>query len=127
MTGENWVRTWENGGDYIESVDGIMWGTGALPRPWHKCGPQTRGWLGLDYTERCNCGATRFSNSPWMHKNETRQGRKRQRRDEKAPKEQVTCRQCGTGYEAVSGSAIARARQCNRCWADALVAGRGAS
>lgn len=119
-----WVRTYENGIDYSESLDGVIWADAPLPRRWHRCTPQTRGWLGANYTERCACGATRLrASGPWIYKNETRKGRKRQRREERAPKETVTCRKCGSTYEAVAGSLIAQQRLCTQCWAKRFVAG----
>ena len=121
--GLEWVRTYEHDCDYIESVGGIAWQDAPLPYRWHRCRPQTRGWFGLNYTERCACGATRLDGryGNWMEKNQTRRHRARDRRDERAPKETVTCRVCSKPYEAVAGSAIARERLCTDCWADRLV------
>jgi len=117
-----WVRTYEHDGNYVESVDGIAWADAPLPYPWHHCRPQTRGWMGRGYVERCACGATRLSSrGPWIEKNQTRRHRKRARRDTRAPKETVTCRVCVQPYEVVAGSAIARERLCSDCWADQLV------
>lgn len=119
---ESWVRTYEHGGDYIESLGGVLWADVPLPYPWHHCKAQTRGWFSLNYTERCACGATRYgAREPWIEKNETRHLRARERRDARAPKETVTCRDCGEPYEAVAGSRIARERLCSTCWADHLV------
>jgi hypothetical protein len=36
MTAE-WVRTYENGTDYIESLGGVMWHKATLPLRWHRC------------------------------------------------------------------------------------------
>jgi hypothetical protein len=119
-----WVRTYENGADYIESLGGAAWSAGEPPQPWHRCRAQTRGRREGDYIERCRCGAMRLNHGPWAERNRTRQDRLRARRDGRAPKEQVTCRECGQPYEAVAGSAIAAERQCNGCWADHLVRGR---
>lgn len=41
----------------IWHTDGIQWWEAKIPRRWHKCKPQTQGWLGLDFIERCACGA----------------------------------------------------------------------
>jgi hypothetical protein len=120
MTG--WVRTYEHDADYIEAIDGISWSDAPLPPRLHLCFPQTRGWFSLNYTERCACGAIRLSaHGPWMEKNQTRRGRTRQRRDAKAPREAVTCAECGQPYEAITGSLMARERLCDRCWGDRLV------
>jgi hypothetical protein len=119
-----WVRTYEKDLDYIESIGGVMWGDGPLPYPWHRCEPQTRGWMGLNYTERCNCGAIRLSTrGPWMERNSTRQDRKRRRREAKMPRVQVTCLDCGSTYEAIEGSRQAAGRMCTTCWGDKFVKG----
>ncbi len=70
----NWVRTFEGEYfDYIESIDGIDWADAPLPPRLHECKPQTRGWIGLFYAERCACGAVRLgTHRPWMEKNQTR-------------------------------------------------------
>jgi len=121
-----WVRTFENGADYIESLGGIAWADVPLPYPWHHCKPQTRGWFGLSYTERCACGAARLDGrGPWMEKNQTRRSRARQRRDERAPKETVACGICDKPYEAVAGSRQARERLCTSCWGDLLIRDHG--
>src|ERR1022692_3959607 len=88
----NWVRTHESATTRIESLDGIEWGNGDPPRRWHRCRPQTRGWIGPDYTERCNCGAARMDPSGlWIHRNETRTARKKQQREDALPRVTVTC------------------------------------
>jgi hypothetical protein len=77
-----WVRTWENGSDWIECLDGITRGDGRLPGWFHRCSPQARGRMNGDYVERCNCGAIRDEPSgPWMRRNETRIMRRRTFRD----------------------------------------------
>jgi hypothetical protein len=120
---ETWIRTYENDGDYIESLGDVSWGDAPLPYLWHHCKPQTRGWFGLNYTERCACGATRLSaRGAWLNKNETRRGRRKQQQDAKAPKVMVNCHACGRLYEAIVGSHIAREGLCNDCWAQRLVA-----
>jgi hypothetical protein len=120
---ENWVRTFENGLDYLESLDGVLWADAPLPYPWHHCQPQTRGLIGLNYTERCACGAIRMSaRGPWVEKNQTRRHRAKARRDARAPKETVTCDQCGASYEAVAASPMARERLCTSCWGERFVA-----
>ena len=124
---ETWIRTYENGADFIESIDGIDWADAPLPYPWHKCWPQTRGWFGLNYTERCACGATRLDgrHGHWMEKNQTRSARKTRRPEAKRPRVQVTCGWCGKSYEAADGTAKAREKLCNECWAKQLVREHG--
>lgn len=77
-TDVQWVRRdFGNGLDYLESIDDVLWADAPLPPRLHRCRPQTRGWVGLDYVERCACGAARMSSrAPWVNKNETRQARK---------------------------------------------------
>jgi hypothetical protein len=123
MTAAKWVRTYEHGPDYSESIDGIEWPDAPLPPRWHHCRAQTRGWFAsYGYIERCPCGAARLSvHGPWMEKNQTRRQRAQKRRDDRAPRETVTCRICGQPYEAVAGSPIAGEQRCSSCWGDWLV------
>ena len=73
MKAPNWVRTYENGPDYIESAGGIDWCDAPLPRRFHRCRTQTRGWLRFSYVERCACGATRLRPGKfWIGRNERR-------------------------------------------------------
>jgi len=75
---ETWVRTYDNGTDYIESLGGVDWGDGTIPRRWHRCRAQTRGQVQGGYTERCNCGASRPSKRGlWVGRNETRRDQTR--------------------------------------------------
>jgi hypothetical protein len=129
-TATRWVTTHKHGEGLrqttIEDLDGVSWHDAPLPSRWHHCKPQTRGWIGLNYTERCACGAIRLSaRDPWMEKNQTRHGRARQRRDERAPKETVTCAICGQPYEAIAGSVKASERLCTDCWAKRLMREHG--
>jgi hypothetical protein len=122
MTALEWVRTWEHNGNYTESIGGVDWHDAPLPYPWHQCFPQTRGWIGLTYVERCACGAIRGSTrGRWSERNQTRRDRRRQRRDAKAAKETVTCQECGQPYEAIAGSRKAHEQLCTSCWADRLI------
>lgn len=55
---------------YLEHRDGIDWLY--APKPWrfHRCRPQTRGWVGWDHVQRCACGAIRLREDyPWMDRN----------------------------------------------------------
>jgi hypothetical protein len=52
-----------------EHLDGIPWYDAPIPRRWHRCKAQTRGWYKLDYVERCACGAT-YIMGGWVRKNE---------------------------------------------------------
>jgi hypothetical protein len=118
-----WVRTFQNGPEYVESLGGVMWSNAPLPLPWHRCRPQTRAWLGLDYVERCPCGAARMSpDGPWLERNQTRKSRARRRREARLPRVQVTCRECGKAYEAGEGTRTAAQRLCSGCWAKEFVA-----
>jgi hypothetical protein len=76
----NWVCTFENDGDYMESIEGILWADAPLPRKRHHCTPQTRGWFGVSYVERCACGAIRGSRYvDWEEKNRARKDRRKNR------------------------------------------------
>lgn len=63
----------------IEDLDGIDWLDAPTPSLFHRCKPQTKGWMGgVRYIQRCACGATRLSErGPWIGKNETRIARLR--------------------------------------------------
>jgi hypothetical protein len=66
-----WVRTYENGLNYSESLGGVVWAEAPVPARWHRCQPQTRGRIGPDYIERCACGAIRDGAcGPWARKND---------------------------------------------------------
>jgi hypothetical protein len=120
-----WVRTYENGSGYIESLGGVMWNKSPLPPRWHRCRPQTRGWL-TGYAERCACGATRLSpGGPWLERNQTRKARARKHREDRLPRARVTCWECGKLYEAAAGTRIAEQRQCGNCWAEMFIASGG--
>jgi hypothetical protein len=68
-----WIRTDEYGLDYLESAGGVLWADAPLPRRWHRCRPQTRGWIRAGYTERCACGAGRLAaHGRWAWRNERR-------------------------------------------------------
>jgi hypothetical protein len=119
-----WARTYENGASYVESVGGVDWASAGIPPRWHFCWTQTRAQLGDNYTERCPCGGWRDSRrGRWARRNETRTARRRDRREARLPLVTVTCGDCGAPYEARTGTPIAREKQCNRCWCDALVQG----
>lgn len=129
MNEQEWVTTHDLGEGLsnvtMESLGGVNWADAPLPSRWHRCTAQTRGWIGLDYTERCACGASRHERGPWIRKNETRKGQARERREDRLPRVQVTCRECGQGYEAAEGTRIARQRLCNNCWAGRFVGSGG--
>lgn len=64
----------------IANLDGVFWGDAPLPRRWHACWAQTRGWDraddGLMVIFRCACGAIRALGDPrWSDKNSRRKGR----------------------------------------------------
>lgn len=122
---QTWIRTreWREFGEfgcenYIESLGGVDWNEAPLPYPWHRCAAQTRGWIGLSYTERCACGAIRMRNSgPWLERNQTRHHRQRDKRIKQAARVQVTCRTCGKEYETSALAPDANG-QCTSCWSD---------
>lgn len=122
----DWVRTFKDSGYHIESLGGTDWNKAPLPWWWHRCRPQTRAWLALDYVERCACGAIRLApGDSWMERNQTRKSRARTRREARLPRVKVTCRDCGHQYEARRGTSLALARKCDSCWAAALIANAG--
>jgi hypothetical protein len=120
-TEQQWVRTYQDGYDFIESIGGVGWSDAGLPRRWHRCRPQTRGSVRHRYTERCACGGMRLApNGPWLNHNETRRGRKRERRNATTRKVTVKCGSCGQPYEAPARSIMAKNKKCDRCWSKDL-------
>ncbi len=68
-----WVRTYENGLEYVEALDGIDWMDAPLPRRWHRCKAQLRGsFRDWEFTYRCACGAVSFDQWHWMERNSRR-------------------------------------------------------
>jgi hypothetical protein len=54
----------------VENVNGVWWNHAPIPRRWHRCQPQTRGWVnGFDLIERCACGAARRNGGRWRERN----------------------------------------------------------
>jgi hypothetical protein len=53
----------------IEHVGGVAWYQAPIPRKWHRCRAQTRGWVRLYGVERCACGAIRLNGRVWMERN----------------------------------------------------------
>jgi len=57
----------------LEHRDGVPWWSAPLPRRWHRCRWQTRGWVGLSAgMERCACGAARYPGRAWLFRNARR-------------------------------------------------------
>lgn len=72
--GEVWMLAywqWPHGMGYLEHLGGIGWSDAPVPHRWHRCRPQTRGWMQC-FVERCACGATRLDQSHWMQRNQRR-------------------------------------------------------
>lgn len=78
----NWVRTYDRDGEYLEHRDGIDWYHAPLPRRWHRCTPQSRGWFKDHAVLRCACGAIATSDCGlfWMERNSRRATQRRQTR-----------------------------------------------
>jgi hypothetical protein len=73
-----WVRSWESGRSYMESLNGLHWADAPTPCWLHRCRAQTRAQLGRRYVEQCACGAMRRRERGWWGgKNETRRHRVR--------------------------------------------------
>lgn len=57
----------------IHDLGGVHWYEAPVPHPFHRCTPQTRGYVRFDYIERCACGAARYSRTgPWARRNDRR-------------------------------------------------------
>lgn len=68
--------TWY-GNTEINHVHGIPWYEAPIPRRWHKCRPQTTGWVGY-FTPvlRCACGAIKYDRDKWRNKNTRKKEKK---------------------------------------------------
>lgn len=76
----------ELGTDYVEHLDGVDWFYADVPPRWHRCWPQTRGWVSVyrELVERCACGSLRFDgHGPWVDRN----SRKRETAEERAARD----------------------------------------
>lgn len=68
----------ETDGPDVRHRGGVWWHEAPLPRRWHRCRPQTVGWVNLfTWVERCACGAIKVDNGVWHNKNQTRKAQKR--------------------------------------------------
>lgn len=47
------------GGARICHLEGVPWFEAPVPRRFHRCWVQTRGWVGMGLVERCACGGLR--------------------------------------------------------------------
>jgi len=57
----------------ISHRNGVPWHEAPLPRRWHFCEVQTRGWRGyFTLVERCACGAISIDDGRWKDKNSRR-------------------------------------------------------
>lgn len=66
----HWVREYSNGAEYLDNLNGVSWTDASVPRPLHRCKPQTRAFLLGDYVERCACGAVSFDGDGlWIERN----------------------------------------------------------
>jgi hypothetical protein len=65
-----WVRTFDQGAEWVEVLDGLDWIEAPLPRRWHRCRPQLRASISGGLVERCACGAARvLGDGPWLERN----------------------------------------------------------
>lgn len=63
----------EGGSTEIWDRGGVSWHKAPLPRRWHRCRVQTRGWFNeFDLVERCACGAIRLDGGSWLERNQRR-------------------------------------------------------
>lgn len=68
-----WVEGYRSEDGKVEThhLDGVEWWNAPVPRRWHRCAPQTRGWINyFSLVERCACGAIRLDGrTHWMDRN----------------------------------------------------------
>jgi hypothetical protein len=66
----------------IRHHNDIPWYDAPIPRRWHKCKPQTWGWIEFTYVERCACGAINMPTIAdphpyWLDRNSRRPDKRR--------------------------------------------------
>jgi hypothetical protein len=63
----------------ISHHDDLSWHDAPVPTINHDCWAQTQGWVGLNFFERCPCGAIRENRRFWMGRN-TKRGEQQEAR-----------------------------------------------
>jgi hypothetical protein len=58
----------------IEHREGVAWYDARIPAPWHRCKPQTRGYVAGMWIERCACGSISVDVGPWEERNTRKPG-----------------------------------------------------
>lgn len=53
----------------LQHKNDTPWWVAPSPRRWHRCQPQTWGWLDGGLRERCACGAIRMDSRVWVNRN----------------------------------------------------------
>lgn len=72
-----WVREYDRNGEWLENLNGIHYADAKRPFRWHRCRPQTRGFLSREIVERCACGGYAFDGiGPWIKRNSRMSARK---------------------------------------------------
>jgi hypothetical protein len=69
--GSRWAITYRSGLEFIELRDGVDWIDAPLPRRWHRCQAQVRGWL-RGPVARCACGSISQDGRHWLRRNSRR-------------------------------------------------------
>lgn len=71
-----WVVVWESTttGEFLEHRNGVAWHDAPIPRKFHRCTAQSRGFIlsmkhGPVIIERCACGAVNFESEGWDERN----------------------------------------------------------
>ena len=72
---DGYVRTFQQGMDYLDDLGGVSWHEAPIPHRWHRCWKQTHGWFGLTEAYRCACGAIR-SHRGWSERNSRRKAKR---------------------------------------------------
>lgn len=63
----------EDGSVETEHLGGVDWMDAPLPGRWHRCRPQTRGWVNhFTRVYRCACGAISMDGRHWDERNQRR-------------------------------------------------------
>jgi len=55
----------------ISHLGGVPWFEAPRPRRWHRCRPQSEGWIDGEFIQRCACGGISFDRDGiWIKRNE---------------------------------------------------------
>jgi hypothetical protein len=118
----------DDGRTEIENLDGVSWHKAPVPRRFHRCRAQTRGFINyFTWLCRCACGGVSYNGRRWIRRNS--RIHVRSRRHLRAMTRAKCDLEVGTGMENplyrkfLYGAAIREAKACGcspEFWPEAL-------